>query len=85
MRHRRATLEDLRQYPVGTVLSTVDHALGWRKTGDSKTDWERVVPHPSSESGWRSRQPPESGTRAFVALTKTLASEPMAVWSEWSE
>lgn len=70
---KRLSAEDLSELPAGTVVTTPDGHRAWRKSGTTKSDWERVVP--SASEGWRSSDPVEKGQKVFHQVIQTLRRE----------
>jgi len=68
----KITLDDLAGLPVGVVVASTDGLVAWRKTGPSKSDWERQKPSAASDDGWGPTHPPERGLRVFRSLAAEL-------------
>jgi len=71
------TIEQVNALPVGAVIGTRDGLTFYRHTTPGKSGWERV--RSDHTGGFRSLEPPISGSKLFVYLVKALTKEPFMV------
>lgn len=78
--HRGVALdiERLAAAPEGSLITTADGWLAWRKIGPKKHDWQPQKPSPFGD-GWEATAG-LSGIRLFPELTRRLANEPMVLF-----
>ena len=57
----KATIELVAKAPIGTLLTTADDNVAWRKVEASKSGWSRQMPVARSDDGWGPLHPPFGG------------------------